>query len=273
MGKVTTETFDSLAEFVDYASGKPSIEGRYCESRKGSKSFTGTASFDEAVTLAFGWKEGIEKFADMRVKFAPKGQKMRREVQMREAGPGVLNMGNYLAGHPQPYAVNVDSQQAARGKGKIVRLEVSLFVSGGTSNDAIERRGGAVTALADALEKAGRRVEIYGNICVSNGTRSGAPRLNFRIRIKAAHEKMSLPTVAFVMGHPSLYRRLGFAALEVHPKGTDFGAFNYYGYTAEPDAVPGAVKVPSLHLGTFMSNPNTEKWVRDTLEAEGVSLA
>lgn len=283
MGKAATvkgrtaeieERFNSLGEFIDYATQPAHVDRpRNADTLRAGRSFYGVESWDEAVQMAHGWHDGVKKFTALRAQFNPSNQRNRKVARSSVAGPGVVNMGRFMAGHPEAYTVLADSQQTRKGKGKIVRLEVNLFVSGGVDKSTIERRGGIVVALADAFERAGRRVEIYGNVCVKGSMRT-KKRMNFRIRIKAAHQKLNLASLAFVMAHPAMYRVIGFAALEVHPEGEQFGAHSFYGYPGTATVEPGAIEMPTLSYANaaLRSDETAAAFIRQTLTEQGVTM-
>src|SRR5690242_563813 len=159
MAKVT-RTWDSLSEFIDYAMTPVSEFGGSRMSQAYIGSFHGERTMADAERIAFNWTEGVARIERIKARVALKSQRTRKQVVASEAGPGVVSMGKFIAGHPQPYMNLVDDKRSAKGKGKIVKVLFNCSVSGGISTKVIEQRGAAMLALVAALEQAGRRVEV-----------------------------------------------------------------------------------------------------------------
>lgn len=204
------QKFNSLTEFVEFAT-LPTPDGFPSpESRSTDAGFTGTRTFQEAVDLSAGWTEGADRIEKVRVSISGKGKNLRREVVQREVGPGTISMGHYLQGHPQPMTVIRDRNAIGRGHGRIVRVYVNIAASRNIKTSVIERRGAAILALVDALQRAGRRVEVTVVQCVTNGSYG----LEQHVTVKRAEARLNLPSLAFALAHPSMLRRLCFAADE-----------------------------------------------------------
>lgn len=278
--QVVRETFPSLAAFVDYANGSTDMTDERSSRMTGNAGleFTNTASYADASKLAHGWQEGASRVEAARVKLTVKGQKPRRETVMREVGPGVLSMGNFLSGHPQPYVTIQDRYPVKAGKGKVIRLVVNLSVSGGITPNIIERRGGAVLALVNSLERAGKRCEVFVIIANAPTTTTKAELVSeFRVMVKAAHEKLNLPTLAFALVHPSMYRRFGFSAFErqdaawrrAHRIGGSYGSVIAGGRDMNADVFLGQMHLSDM---TWQSEAKAAEWVRESALAQGVEI-
>ncbi|WP_221568636.1 hypothetical protein [Alkalihalobacillus sp. TS-13] len=270
--------FGSLSAFVDFAKGPSDMPTYRRSSRtKGNQEFTGTSSWEEATHLADGWQEGARRFAQQSVTLAPKGRKTRRTTAMREVGPGVLSMGNYLTGHPQPYVTLQETNRPRPGKGKIVRFLVNISASASVKTSVIERRGAAITALVATLERAGRRCEIVA-VAVSHAS-NGGESIEYRIALKKSQEKVNLPSLAFALAHPSMFRRLVFSARECEGKDIRYkvgiGKGDGYGKSTDVKEVESG----TIYLGAMRGRDSQWKsenaateWVRSELKAQGIEL-
>lgn len=271
-----TRSWDSLSEFVDYAAGASDMDDMHRTSRRSGGEYTGfhgSKSFAVAEGLAFRWDEGAERVEKFRARFNLKGQKPRRETVMREQGPGVVNMGNFLAGHPQPYAVIKDRADMRNGKGKIVKVMLNVCVSGGVSTKTIEQRGAATLALCDALERAGRRTEIY--VAMANVV--GKSRIEYVIRVKAAHQKFNLHSLAFAVAHPDMFRRFIFSAMERENADvrSRFNVGGGYGRVGEMENRAEFVYIGGAHLYSMNwdSAPAVDRWIKAEMEKQGIKVA
>lgn len=269
-----TRTWNSLSEFTDYCSGASEMPDAYRTSQTRGRSFHGSHSFEDAQAIAFHWPEGVERIENVKARISLKSQRVMQQVEMREAGPGVLSMGHYLAGHPQPYMALVDSERVASGSGAVVKILMNISVSSAISKEVIERRGAAVLALVAALEQTGRRVEIV----VGTGGRGQRNWTHdYRVTVKKAQAKLNLNSVAFALAHPDMLRRFVFAAMEREDERfrKGFSVGSGYGRPARFENVPE--NVIHVHEATY-GEPQWETeescaaWVVETLKAQGVEI-
>ena len=265
--------FASLGEFIDYANRETDCKSRESHSTYDA-AWSGTKTYEDAVALSNGWVAGAKKIEKARVLVAPKGKAVRREVVMREAGPGVVSMGHYMAGHPQPYAVIKERNQPRNGKGKVVHVMVNISASSNVKRSVIERRGAAIVALVDALQAAGRRVEVTAVEAINYS----GNHLEYHITVKRAQDRLNLPTLAFALAHPAMLRRIVFAANESegHEFFTEWVGFSY-GMPA--DVHEKNRPTDCLYLGAMKgwepnweSDARAERWVTETCAAQGVTL-
>jgi hypothetical protein len=263
----------SMAEFVDYVSGPSEMPDDTRASLRSGSGSTGTDTFEEATAIAFNWPEGVAQVEEMKARIALASQRTRTKVVAREAGPGVLSMGKFIAGHPQPYMSLVPDSRVRRGKGKVVRIAINSAVGGYVSTDVIMKRGAAVLALSQALEQTGHRVEIMVGDSTS-GQRNSV--YHFRVTVKRAEQKLNLNSVAFAVAHPAMQRRFFFSAEE---RGDakfreTFRVGQSYGNPA-PMVVPeGTILVPEAKSTSreWQSVEAASEWLTRTLEAQGVKV-
>ena len=266
------ESFASVSDAVAYAVSPCDLPDEMRHSIIGRESFTGTVSLGDAARLAFGWDDGAARVERTRVAIAAHGLKPRNVSRMREVGPGVVSMGAFLSGHPQPYVI-IEPGNEVRPGGKIVRIAVNIAASGGIGREVIETRGAAVCAVVDALERAGRRVEVT----TVHGVRNGTARLTYRVRVKGAEDKLNLRTVAFALAHGSYLRRIGFSIME-HESAEMRSAIGVigggYGSPAEVEDHGADVYLGAMSYGdpNFESEDSARAWVRHTLASQGVTV-
>ena len=269
-------TFASVAEVVEYALGPSELDdANRASQRVDDAEFSGTDTFGDACRLAFGWADGADRVERTRVAIAAHGLKPRNESIMREVGPGVVSMGAFLSGHPQPYVV-IRPGHDIRPGGKIVRIAVNVAASAYVARSIIETRGAAVCAVVDALERAGRRVQITA-ISASKTARATVPA-TYTTTVKAADDRLNLPTVAFALAHASFLRRLMFAVREREDKATRdlYHTGEGRGYGSPADVTDHGA---DIYLGCMtMGDPNfatpeaAAAWVRTTLASQGVTV-
>ncbi len=253
--KTLDREFPSLSAMIDRAemvSGKPDPSSRTTSDGK----WSGTRSFPEAVSMAFGgWVEGAKRIEKRRAAILGLVDGGSLTVEYARRGPGVLNMTRFNNGHPRPYAVLVP----APGVPKVVRVLVNVAASSSVKTEVIERRGAAVCALVDAMTRAGKQVEVR----IVSGHKSDGIQCNYFATIKPASARLNLPTVAFALAHPAMLRRIVFGVLE-HEDGKAWEALRY-GY-----GMPSNVEPPQdvVYLPTMINTP--PEWSTDTAAADWV---
>jgi hypothetical protein len=260
--------FDSLAALVEYGD-RPFPHGSdRCASRETSNNkWSGSDSWEDAKTLAFGgWADGAARVQKRRAAIGKMVHGASHAVQYARRGPGALSMERYQNGHPRPYGVLVE----VKGKPKVVRILVNVCVSAVVSSERIERRGAAVCALVDALESNGRTVEL--SIVSAHETGYAIP--TYYATIKRAGARLNLSSVAFAVAHPSMLRRVVFAACE-QETGKVWDSLRY-GYGTPTDVTP---EPDTIYLGTrpgtgdeFGSDESAAAWVTARAAEQGVTL-
>lgn len=267
------QRFDSLSEFVDY-SLQPNDTRKNDSRARFNRAFSGTDTFEEAVELSRGWTEGADRLSKLKARIHGIGEAPRRTTVMQEVGPGVISMGRYVSGHPQPYAAIKEQHAARKGSGKIVRIYVSISASVTVETDDIERRGGAILELVDALQRAGRRVEVTAVQAVENYRTDAS--YECRVKIKRAQDRANLPTMAFALAHPAMLRRIVFSAEEslgnamfLHHVGEGYGT-----PANMQDPPKGSLYLPTISpdYRTWDSDAKARRWVKDQCANYGIRL-
>lgn len=269
-----SRNFGSMAEFVDYCEGATKHQGYRLSQATNQSGFHGSASFADALKIAFNWADGVARIEHIKAAIQMKSQRTRKVAVAREAGPGVVSMGKFLAGHPQPYMNLEDSGRVAKGKGKIVKVVFNYCVSGGIAKEIIESRGAAMLALVAALEQAGRRVEIVAAFAVAGARNS---RIEYAVTVKRPQQKLNLNSVAFALAHPDMLRRFTFAAMEREEDSTRkaFSVGSAYGKPCEIKNIPtDALYVGSALYGDsqWSSPEKCAAWVNDRLAEQGITV-
>lgn len=212
--KTRTYNFGSVGEFaaksLAAARGPSSVGSEFAA--KGQDRFYGTKTVEEAEgLLAKGWPDGAARIARLRDKL----NVVVREAaasRVRDTVWGVegewCDVGRIALGEPECCA-RVDSEGDGE-TGRVVTLRYNRSVSCAVSTEAIEARGVAVLAAIDLIEASGVRCEVI----VSFASRGQGPNLEANVIAKTADAPVDLDRLAFVLTHPSFFRRIGFAFLE-----------------------------------------------------------
>ncbi len=195
-------TFDA---FIDGVS-KPPVGGYQSIDRYPNEDcWHGTRTFDDALNLAErGWPDGLARMQTLRGKIkVPQSQTEAFVTRFVEAGDEP-DIGRYLEN--QPDSMLEFERQFIPGTGRIVKILLNAFISCGVDHKAIFQRGAAAFALADAIEQSGLRCEI--SLVLATISRSGNGEMSdVLIPLKAADQHVEPDRMAFMLAHPSIFRR------------------------------------------------------------------
>lgn len=215
--------YSSLSEFYDYIMNTPynkTFENHSHSSVTGSKEFTKTYSFDEAVSL---FKNG---WVDMSTKLTQKLNVADKNLRSNRRPKIILSVQGYQAvvplylnGCPQ----NMVNSKMVSVKQKIITLNKSVSYSAYTTTEQVEDESVKAMQIVKRLESQGYRCNLNIVLGVFKGTR----RFIVKVRIKNANEKLNVSKLAFPMVHPSMLRRLFFRFIEVYPKVTKVFSLGY----------------------------------------------
>ena len=215
--------YSSLSEFYDYIMNTPfnkTFEHRSHSSVTGSKEFTKTYTFEEAVgLLKNGWVDMSAKLTQ-KLNVADKNLKNGRRPRTILSVQGYQAVVPlYLNGCPQ----NMVNSKMVSVKQKIITLNKSVTYSALVTTRQIEDESVKAMQIVKRLESQGYRCNLNIVLGVFKGTR----RFIVKVRIKNANEKLNVSNLAFPMVHPSMLRRLFFRFIEVYPKVTNVFSFGY----------------------------------------------
>lgn len=172
------------------------------------------ASFKDAVRLSQdGWLEGAKRLRKALDRIPP--ATVRPDVRNDFYGH-TPNVPRFCAGAPDSMIRHV--KDANSGAGRVLSIYVPVNAMAGVSAEHMANFGLAVVQCLDHLEASGTRIELYGAIC----SRVSGVRVTHTFKIKRADQHLDLAVVAFAIGHPAMFRRLGFAARERSQVREDF---------------------------------------------------
>lgn len=217
--------FDNLLEMVQWARETPRAWSQNSSHERGSRSWAGTETYEEAERLASeGWPEGIKEIHALSA-LVPSVAKATRRYGVAGSRPIVARA---LGGNPKC--------MVRRGRDTTPKPTMTLVVGiGGTAGVSAKEManfGAAITALVDRLESRKIRVQLLAHW----GNRMSArtcSRWGLTWTVKNAEDALDLNAVAYSLGHASAMRRLGFAVMERTPKSVE--SFGYGGTLSNID--------------------------------------
>lgn len=215
---VEIETTRELENFLS----APALQGRKNSSETGSKSFTGTASFEQADNLRRkGDKKSLAMLNKYKIKFDKyiqynNGYKIKQRNDIHGFVPIVPNAIIGL-----PLSMINQSREAKKVKGIDIFYNVSVRCS--TRTDDIARKGAIMLSLIDALERKGFRVNLkVGSVCTKGKTVHGIVTT-----MKRYDEPLNIRKLAYYLVNPSCLRRTFFKLDETVSELTDLTNAGY----------------------------------------------
>ena len=164
------------------------------------------AGYAGAVRMArFGWIEGAEKAQEALKAFAPMTPQPDTKTDVYGFRPHVPR---FCAGAPDSMIRHTVTP--SMGCGKVLTLIVPVNALAHVSAKSMANFGTAVAQYVNQLETDGTRVELIGAI-VSDVE---GWRVAHTFVVKYADQPLDLAVVAFAIGHPAMFRRLGFGLRE-----------------------------------------------------------
>jgi hypothetical protein len=202
--------FDSLAELQRYIADTPRTWG--CKDSEAARftedSWDLSAGYDGAMRMARdGWLDG-----------ARKAEQALKVLTLKSPAPDTRtdfygympHVPRYCAGAPD--SMIRKAREASGGGGKVLTLYVPVNAVATVSALHMRNFGLGVAQYVNQLEQEGTRVELHGVLCSKlNGGRN---KVTHSWRIKTADAYLDLAVLAFSIGHPAMFRRLGFALRE-----------------------------------------------------------
>lgn len=278
--------YDDVSSLVAEAVRPHNKEARGKASREKDNDDWAGVPFGTAIKMAEeGWPEGAEASRGL-------AEVMEGQIGMALLPTFVRHMDvsgvepdvpAYLSGEPE---CMVDYRLVERERaGRVVKVFVDVAASSGFSKSVLQARAAAVMAFCMACHEQGDTVEVWIGQTVTPGPFTGDGTLlkmhGVACCVQKAGEIFDEDRLAFMVGHPSVLRRLMFAVEEHAPDWVQDGIGVGSGYgvptrsldqtkeflRAHVEDVTGEfdVIVPSLNTGAKLGNGDDVDWdsVRD----------
>lgn len=223
-GKFVIERFNGVNEFVKtISSRKPNAvwAGKGLDSNTGSKNFTMTKDYAESVEImAKGYAEGLaEMKAIKRVKVRAASNTDKRIPQVSVVGYAP-HVPNAIAGIPQ----SMIGARSITMKSKVISIIYSIGGSASVDAGAFVKAGRNLLDVVTMLELQGYRVgvDIMCEFCENAQTGF------LFVKVKEQRQPLNPLKLAYMLIHPSFFRRQCFRWLETCPDITEKSL--YYGY-------------------------------------------
>lgn len=248
-----------LTEWLDTKGVSATFRGHRTESLSPESKWAGVVYDDARELLQSGWSIESEKLnamlnvADMKAKPMP----------AQKFGYGVVGFAPVvplvLAGVPQ----NMLTKVKALGRDKVITVNKSISYNCGASSEEIEKESVKALAIVRRLEKVGYAVNLNVVWGVSSRNGGNGTRYLWKVRVKAANERMNISKVAFPLVNPAFLRRIMFSVLEKWD-GTPDSFTCGYGYPIPDSMAEGMLGKKEILLPAFIDRKLSE--IRDPAE-------
>jgi hypothetical protein len=268
------QTFGSYYDLLDTAANGQCEMSQRSSRRTNNSGFNDASSFEQALDRAtYGWPENTRRLRELAASITDDVVQRVRITEFRrseEDGIGV-DLDCYLAGEPD-CLLRLHEQPAPGCES--VRIVLNACAAAHVGTEMLQAKGAAVAALAQALERAGKRVEIVVAAAIDG---VGSSHLETYFPAKREDEPMQLDQLAFSVASGDILRRFIFAEWETLPANIRerFGIYpgGGYGHVAQLRHPGGANVVVGSGEGVSWTDARAARgWVLDQLKERGVVL-
>lgn len=239
------QEFSSLGELIEYNEKTPQApnwveHGNQVADRSrynGNPEWSGVSSYQEAINLAVnGWPDGLKMITQKMELNRAQTDKARRSTGVTGDFPIV---GKYLANQPDCMSRRI---RGISSKRPIIELNISLWRASQVDHETIINRGAALAIFIDSLEDAGYSVSLKAGQIGSLFNE----KLGYTVEIKQPGEILDLGRLVYVLGHPSMQRRIGFAFQETVAESKTLNNNGGTMYVRYQDKNPDVISFDSL---------------------------
>lgn len=231
--KIVKEHFTSIHQMLNVINSRPNSEAMRGETASvdGSKSFTGTRDWEEAVEL---FEHGYTDVLDKIKAGVAAGIKKTETIQKRRTSTGVVGYAAHVPNAIMGLPNSMIYTQATPQKIKAVSINYNICENAGTDAQEFIDSGIAILNVINRLELNGCRVNLKITFF---SAKEGEDYAFGSVDVKSYREHMDLQKLCFPVAHPSMFRRFGFKWLETEPEIKNRGWRGGYGRSIHEDAV------------------------------------
>jgi hypothetical protein len=247
-----------------------------------SLDWSGTKTYDEAVALYHsGWSYANEKLDKFKqANYTKLVDRIIKPKPMYDVVGSIVDVGRHNVGLPDDffsYYEPYNGDIVVKRGNKVIRLLFNCAASCAVKPETIISKGAAVCTLIDALEYAGRRVEVMLVGAVSRSY-MGRHIYDCYVPVKEAGHALDLGRLMFCLAHPSMLRRHMFAAWECLEDSVK-SAFSFhsrgnYSYPTNPSNIlEHDIYIDATTAIPELANPNLMiTWITQKLKEQGVEI-
>jgi hypothetical protein len=241
--------------------------------------------YDKALEYAkYGWSEGAEEANKQVDKMTAYGEFTKSLFYFSdEAGQYELaDTERALSGDMEYWFT--ERHEKGLGEPKFVKLVTNLSASASIVAETLYNRALALACLVALFERAEVHTEIWIVLATKDNTHRNKG-FEALVKIKSYYEPLDVERIAFCIGHPAFFRRMGFVAYEMlqQPAYQDIWDLIELGYGWPKGLSEEALAIlqPDLSFGEMRREDGTidwnnqqavRTWLKETLNAHGVEI-
>lgn len=208
--KLIQEHFNSISEMLNVICSRPnnSVMKSQNSSKEGSKSFTGTKSWDEAMNLyQYGYTDILENVKKGTAAVTGKQSPVNRNKIVNDVIGYAPHVPNAILGLPN----SMIGMKKVPQKVKTVSIIYKSTANCDEKAETFTKAGIALLSAINMLELSGIRVNL--KLCFECAKYES--EYSFAtVKIKDYREHLDIQKLCFPVAHPSMFRRFGFKWLE-----------------------------------------------------------
>ena len=240
----------------------------------------------EAVmnNIRLGWDEHDEAYKLFKVLSANVRANIPKTIMQRTIGGGILRVPSLLAGDPKHFTRNVPlAEVGSNKKGKShIKLCTNVDAIAGVGPELFRLRGAAMVALAEALEAAGKRVELSIAIATTpyggymDGNKHPEKNQRYFVTVKPFSSPVSALLHTYPLMNPNILRTLFFAFWTTLPHDEERhfyrGTAGAVGVVPDHNADLYIAEFGAHNAGSYDDLEGAQKWILEQMKAFGVDV-
>lgn len=219
--------FNSIEEFYKYIKETPinnTFSGKDLASESNGSEFSGTESFDEAVSLLKNGDKDIAKKLTQKIKVKSIGiEHTKKAITTYDVCGYQASVPRYLQGVP----TNMINKKMVMQKQKVIVINKDVGYAARIKKEQIIEESVKAFEIIKKIEAQGIRVVLNVIWGVSELKEAEGKSIVCKIRVKSANERLNISKMAFIMCHPSMLRRILLRFEETYPEFTNSFMFGY----------------------------------------------
>lgn len=271
-----TVRFDSNHGLLDYIDHNKTTASKYNSSISGSKKFTHTESYNEAVELLqYGWPDG-KKAVKTKLKKLERFVHQKMDLTVHDSITADVvgfapHIANYIAGTPDSmFAFEADEKPT-------ITVQYNCAVSWNIGGAVIRQRGATTLALIRSIQAAGYNVELLVTVGLG-GFGIEQKKMYVIYPVLNSGDMLNIDKTCFMLCHPSYFRRFVFALMErtgfLKDEYGDVGRGYGYPDTVPPEIVSADIVIPEARgdCHHWQSAESAGRWLIGELVRQGLAV-
>jgi hypothetical protein len=235
--------------------------------------------------IRLGWSPEDKAFEMFRVLSANVRASIPKTVMQRTVGGGILRVPSLLAGDPKHFTRNTPIADVAENKkGKThIKLCTNVDAIAGVGPELFKLRGAAMVALAEALEAAGKRVELSVAIATRpyvsgyySSSNNHDENQRYFVTVKPFSSPVSPLLHSYPLMNPDVLRTLFFSFWKTLPYEEDKrfykGTAGMVGVVPDHGADLYIAEFGDYNAGNYTDLEGAKAWILAQMKAFGVDV-